>query len=153
MKWKSLTSQIIAVLFILLWMYAAAGKLVDYEKFQVQLSKSPMLTQFSNITSLLVPAIEIAIALLLFSEKFRLLGLYASLCLMTAFTAYIYAITHYSEVIPCSCGGILEDMTWQQHFVFNIVFLVLSAVAIFFHDPVGHPNEHPPLARSKILFE
>lgn len=152
MKWKFITAQIIAILFILLWMYAATSKLMDYEKFQVQLGKSPMLTRFSGITAWVVPASEIVISLLLFTERFRLIGLYASFCLIGAFTAYIFAITHYSEVIPCSCGGILENMTWQQHFYFNIVFQILAMVGILFRDS-KYWETYSDTAMAKGLFE
>ena len=51
---------------------------------------------------------------------------------MVMFTAYIYLILNYSDFIPCSCGGVLEDLSWTQHLIFNIVFIFLAGVAIFF---------------------
>ncbi|MEJ0031509.1 MAG: MauE/DoxX family redox-associated membrane protein [Bacteroidota bacterium] len=41
---------------------------------------------------------------------------------MVMFTAYIVVITRFSEYTPCSCGGVLEKMSWDQHLVFNIGF-------------------------------
>jgi hypothetical protein len=117
-------------LLILLFVYAAFSKLLDYEKFRLQLGQSPMLTAFALPIAVGIPLIEIAIAVLLFSTRWRLLGLYASFTLMVMFTAYIIAITRYSEFIPCSCGGVLQNMSWNEHLYFNLSFVVLSGSAI-----------------------
>jgi len=34
--------------------------------------------------------------------------------------------------MPCSCGGVLEKMSWSDHLVFNISFVILSLVALYF---------------------
>jgi hypothetical protein len=46
------------------------------------------------------------------------------------FTAYIIAITKFSDYIPCSCGGVLQEMGWGEHLVFNICFVLLALAAI-----------------------
>ncbi len=127
---KSAVTKFIAALFILLFTYAACSKLIDYPKFRIQLGLSPLLTSFAGWIAWLVPATEITIAVLLFTGRFRLLGLYASFSLMTMFTAYIVAITRFSEFIPCSCGGILQSMSWNQHLVFNIFFTLAGCAGI-----------------------
>jgi hypothetical protein len=33
--------------------------------------------------------------------------------------------------VPCSCGGILEEMSWNQHMAFNITFIAIAVIAIF----------------------
>jgi len=57
--------------------------------------------------------------------------LYASYFLMAMFSAYIVAITRFSEYIPCSCGGVLERMNWNQHLVFNLLVVLLTAIVIY----------------------
>ncbi len=49
---------------------------------------------------------------------------------MVMFTAYIVLITRFSDYVPCSCGGVLEKLSWDQHLVFNIGFVVLGFMAI-----------------------
>lgn len=127
---KSTVVEIICFLFILLFMYAAASKLIDYEKFRVQLGQSPMLTAFAGWVAWIIPTIEIIISLMLAFRKWQLFGLYAAFSLMVVFTGYIIVITKFSDYIPCSCGGILQDMTWNQHLVFNIAFVVLGITGI-----------------------
>ncbi|MBD3905404.1 hypothetical protein NAL32_12830 [Chryseobacterium sp. Ch-15] len=99
--------------------------------FQVQLAQSPMFGQYSNIVSYLTIASESIVVLMLLFKRFRLTGLYASLGLMTAFTAYIYVIINYSDSIPCSCGGVLENMDWNTHLIFNLVCVAASIIGIY----------------------
>src|SRR5450432_1585243 len=127
---KSVITEIIAALFILLFIYAAASKLLDYQKFKVQLGQSPLLTIFATQIAWTIPLIEIFISLLLSFKKTKIIGLFASFYIMVLFTMYIIIITRFSDYIPCSCGGILQHMTWNQHLFFNIIFIVLAATAI-----------------------
>lgn len=121
---------IISLLLIVLFVYAAWTKLADYSNFQFGLSESPFIASFSGLLAWAVPAVEIIIAFLLLLPATRLVGLYASFVLMLAFTVYIAVMLVSGLEIPCSCGGILEDMSWEMHLVFNSAFVFLSAAAI-----------------------
>ncbi|MBO9730198.1 MAG: hypothetical protein J7623_16280 [Chitinophaga sp.] len=134
MNRKNIT-QLIASLLILLFSYAATSKLVDYQTFVIQLGKSPLIDQYAIPISWGIPSLEyVVVALLLFSRS-RLLGFYASFFLMMLFTVYIYAILHFSYDLPCSCGGVLSQLSWQQHLIFNIAFTILSLFGIIFQSP------------------
>jgi uncharacterized membrane protein YphA (DoxX/SURF4 family) len=133
---RTLVVEIISSLLILLFMYAAVSKLLDYETFKLQLSKSPFITQFAGVTAWALPVGEILVGLALSFKKTRLLGLYASLFLMTMFTAYIWVMLNYSYDIPCSCGGVLSKMSWNEHFWFNILFVVASIVGIIINPVI-----------------
>jgi hypothetical protein len=111
-------------------MYAAASKLFDFQKFRVQLGQSPLLTAFAGWVAWIVPSVEIGISVMLAITRLRLTAFYLSFSLMTMFTAYIIAITKFSDYIPCSCGGILQSMSWGRHLVFNICFVLLSGAAV-----------------------
>ncbi|MBA5792692.1 hypothetical protein H1R17_01480 [Flavobacterium sp. xlx-214] len=119
--------------FILLFVYAAISKLVDFENFQVQVAQSPLLSAFSTPIAYGVVVGELIIALLLCFQITKALGLYLFLGFMTAFTVYIYLILHYSPFVPCSCGGILEKMGWWEHLWFNIITTIV-AVALILHN-------------------
>lgn len=121
-------------LLVLLFVYAASSKLIAHDKFTVQLGQSPLLHPYAGWLSWLMPIAEIGIALALFNKRYRLIGLYLSFTLMTMFTAYIIAITQFSDYIPCSCGGILQKMTWNQHLVFNIFFTAITAIGVFLSE-------------------
>ncbi|MNQ01726.1 Methylamine utilization protein MauE [compost metagenome] len=122
--------ETICLVYILLFVYAAVSKLLDFENFQVQLGQSPLLSAYASWVSWLVPIIELILALLLFFPKWRVIALFAAFSLMVMFTAYIYIILNYSSFVPCSCGGILEKMGWTEHLIFNVVFIMLAAVGI-----------------------
>ncbi|MES2277932.1 MAG: MauE/DoxX family redox-associated membrane protein [Bacteroidota bacterium] len=130
---KTLTVDIISSLFILLFIYAASSKLLDYQKFSIQLGKSPLLSPFSHWVVWLVPLMEIGVSGLLLFKRFQYLALYASFSLMVIFSAYIITILNFSEYIPCSCGGVLEKMSWMQHFWFNTGFIILSAGSVIIY--------------------
>lgn len=129
--------SIIASLFIILFLYAAVTKLMEYDKFVTQLGKSPLITNYSAILAWLVPIIEIAIALLLIFPKTTLLGLYISMALMAMFTFYIIFIMNFSPYIPCSCGGILSQLGWKEHLIFNIAFTILGILGVFLKSQTG----------------
>jgi uncharacterized membrane protein YphA (DoxX/SURF4 family) len=129
-RFKSIFIEVVCLLYVLLFVYAAVSKLLDFENFQVQLGQSPLLSAFASWISWVVPFIELAVALVLMFPKWRSLGLLAGLSLMTMFTAYIFIVLHYSSFVPCSCGGILEKMTWNTHLIFNVVFVLLAILAI-----------------------
>ncbi len=122
----------ITYLYILLFVYAATSKLLDFKNFQVQLGQSPLLSAFAGWVAWTIPTIEILIALMLMTSRMRLIALMASYGLMTMFSTYIFIIANYSDFVPCSCGGILEKMTWNEHLVFNLSFCFLAVIAIKF---------------------
>lgn len=130
---KSLLVDIITYCYILLFVYAAANKLIDVQKFEVQIGQSPILRDFAPVLAWAVPLSEIVIVVLLTFRKTMLYGLYASLGIMVMFTLYIIAILNFSASIPCSCGGILENMKWHEHLIFNIVFVLIALAAIILH--------------------
>lgn len=116
--------------FIVLFTYAAVSKVLDFENFQVQLAQSPLLSAYAGFVSYSIIITELIIALLLIIKALREIGLYLSLGIMISFTIYIYLILNYSDFIPCSCGGILEKMSWNQHLIFNLVCVALSVIAL-----------------------
>ncbi len=127
----ALSHQVIPYFFVLLLTYAAASKLLDFENFQIQIGQSPVLSAYAGFISYGIIAIELLVSVLLCFPKLRLTGLYISLGLMTGFTVYIYIILNYSEFIPCSCGGILEKLGWQEHLIFNTGCILLATAGIW----------------------
>jgi len=127
-------TEIISALLILLFVYAAASKLLDLDKFRIQLGQSPLVTAFASWVAWVIPALEIFIAALLLSNKFRLPALYASFTLMLIFTGYIISIIKFSSHMPCSCGGVLEKMGWSAHLSFNILFTALAFIGVLLYN-------------------
>ncbi|MEZ7497851.1 hypothetical protein QO200_03775 [Flavobacterium sp. Arc3] len=145
-KIQKLFLEFICLLYILLFVYAAVSKLLDFENFRVQLGQSPLLSAFAGSIAWIVPVLELFISLLIVLKRWRIIGLFAAFSLMVMFTSYIYIILNYSSFVPCSCGGILEKMGWMEHFFFNSVFIILAAAGILILAgmmPQVHPISKP----------
>ncbi|MBT1701297.1 hypothetical protein KK083_30675 [Fulvivirgaceae bacterium PWU4] len=127
---KNTAVEVICFLLILLFVYAAVNKLMDVQKFRVQIGQSPFLSQFARFVAWFIPVSEIIVAIMLAFQRIRVVGLYASFSLMVMFTAYIVVILNFSSHVPCSCGGILEKMGWTEHLIFNIVFTLLALLGV-----------------------
>lgn len=122
--------EVISYFFILLFIYAGFSKVLDFENFQVQIAQSPILSAYAGLISYSVIIVEIIIVLCLVFPRTRLIGLYSSTALMSAFTVYIYLILNYSDFVPCSCGGILEKLGWTEHLIFNLLCVVLGISSV-----------------------
>ncbi len=126
---KAILVEIISILLIILFVYSALSKLLEFQNFQAQLSQSPLLSAYTEFVSYSVLIVEFLIALFLAIPRTRFIGFLASFALMLLFTAYIIVILNYSSFVPCSCGGILEKLGWKEHLIFNVVFTMLAATA------------------------
>lgn len=122
--------MVMCYLFVLLFVYAALSKLLDFNTFQNQLGQSPLLSSYAHWIVWTVPISEILIAILLCISRFRILGLYGFYGLMIMFTTYIIIILNFTSYTPCSCGGVLEKLGWIEHLYFNLAFIILSALSI-----------------------
>jgi uncharacterized membrane protein YphA (DoxX/SURF4 family) len=144
---RKIILEVICFLFVLLFLYAAFNKLMDYQKFTVQVGQSPLLTGFGDTIPWLVISLEILVAGILMIPRTRLVALFASFSLMTMFTAYIVAILNFSPYVPCSCGGVLEKLGWIEHLIFNGVFVVLALIGIYLYaqKDSGTPVNTNPL--------
>ncbi|MBC8032699.1 MAG: hypothetical protein H7Y03_01030 [Chitinophagaceae bacterium] len=131
-------SQLIAVLLFVLFVYTALNKYFDMANFRASLEESPWVGNYSIFVSYAVPLLELIVAALLLVPRTRLKGLYASFWLMLFFTIYIAYMLVFTPELPCSCGGVISEMTWPQHLVFNIVFTLLAYVASWLHKHPGH---------------
>ncbi|MCS3801022.1 MauE/DoxX family redox-associated membrane protein [Niastella sp. OAS944] len=125
--------EITSLLFILLFLYTGLSKLLEYDVFTVQAGFAPILRPYAETIGLVVPIIEIVVAVLFFIKKTKVIALYASTIMMTGFTIYIAGMLLAGNHLPCICGGVIKTMSWAQHLIFNIVFLLLSVIALVIH--------------------
>jgi len=126
--------EIISGLLILLFVYAAVTKLMEYNRFHLSVEKEPLIGSFANFITWLVPAIELFISYLLFRPETRKLGLKAAFSLMSVFTLYVAYILLFVPIRPCGCGGVIQKLSWPQHLVFNIFFTVIALLGIILFD-------------------
>jgi hypothetical protein len=130
---KNISLNLIAALFIFLFTYTAISKLTEHDLFRNTLSKSPLIGSYAGFVSIVLPITELIVAALLFFPKTKLAGFISSLSLMFMFTGYLAWLLLFTKNLPCSCGGVLQQLSWLQHLWFNIFFTVLAGLGIYLH--------------------
>jgi len=132
-KARKKIQEFIRYAFIILLFYAAVTKLIEYPQFYNDLLNSPVFgnRQVAVIVSWIVPLVELIIAGLLITSSYRKLGLYLASGIILIFTIYIIWVLEFSENIPCSCGGVINNLSWQEHLIFNGCFLLLGLLGIY----------------------
>lgn len=128
---KEIGLQSISALLILLFIYTAFSKFSDLHKFQNTLSHSPLIGNIATFISLLIPIAEITVSFLLLFPRTRLYGFYISAFLMTSFTLYVSYMVVFIPHLPCSCGGVLTQLSWKDHIWLNSLFTLLSFLGIW----------------------
>ncbi|MCK7559346.1 hypothetical protein MKQ70_32025 [Chitinophaga sedimenti] len=113
-------------------------KLADHTRFANTIAYQKNIATFSEIIAWAIPLIELAIALLLFIPRFRRVGLLAGGALMSFFTIYVGVSLLSGEELPCSCGGVISQMNWTEHFFFNLFFSVSAILSWFMLRNVNH---------------
>lgn len=145
MKRKAIV-DIIAALLILLFTYTAVNKLMGLDLFKVLLAQSPGIGNHAGWLYIAIPAVELIVVALLFFPVTRQQGLYASFILMLSFTIYVGYMIGKGGSLPCSCGGAISAMSWQQHFFFNAFFTIAALVAAIMNKKIKRePQERQPL--------
>ena len=138
MSFRLIVKNSAVFLLILLWVYAALSKLLDFRHFTWEMRNQTLPTGVQTLLIYLLPPVEIAVAAMLMFQRTVISGLYASLFLLTLFTGYIsLTLLHFFSYVPCSCGGILEDLGWGAHLVFNLLFLLLTLTALYITKKKG----------------
>lgn len=127
---RSKIVEVISVLYILLFVYTATSKLIWVNDLKTVLVKYPLIGNFSNTIAWGLPIVELIVSLLLLIPATRLKGLYAALVLMSGFTLYLIYMLSFAENLPCTCGGMLQKLSWPQHLILNVIFIILSLLGI-----------------------
>lgn len=130
-KRKFLIIEIICCLLIILFLYASVTKLLNPYALRHDMLNQPFPRWFSRQLIWAVPSLEIVLVVLLVFEATRKWGLWATLVVLLLFTIYAALILlHFFSYVPCGCGGVIRNLTWPQHLVFNLFFTGITAVAI-----------------------
>jgi len=142
---RKITVEIISALLVILFCYAAVSKLENTPLFRVQLGKSPLTSGHESLIAIAVPCSELMISMLLIFRSTRFTGLILSFFIMLLFTIYIIIILNFSYYVPCSCGGVLQGLSWRTHVIFNCTFLVLIIIALIAESKKPHINQFTQL--------
>jgi putative oxidoreductase len=138
----------VSVLLLLLFIYSATSKFLEYDKFvfQMKLAPVPLMNWSAPVLGWLIPAIETFLVIGLAAGMFHLViqvkTLYASVILLFVFEFYISAMLLSGLELPCTCGGIISQMSWWQHLLFNAFFIITGVFSIRYSQKYkAHPAD------------
>jgi putative oxidoreductase len=148
MSKKQVALECVCALLILLFLYASVSKFLAFKTFIDQMNNQPLPNSWTPFLVWAIPLLEVAISISLLFEYTRLIGLYASLFIMVLFSAYTgIVLLHFFPYIPCSCGGVIQKLTWLQHLILNLFYVALSILGIIlttrkFINPIQITTKH-----------
>jgi len=132
--------SLLCSILVLLWVYTAASKLADMPEFKRQLGNQTLGRPMAAFLLWFIPLSEIAATLLLLPRKTRLAGFVLSAFLLLLFSGYIaLVLLGYYDRVPCSCGGVLKQLSWGPHLVFNLFFLLAAMAGVWLEKIARKP--------------
>jgi hypothetical protein len=130
MKKIEIINNLTSYLLIFLFAYTGFTKLIDHSTFKSSILQSPIIRNYATVISWLIPLLELAVVVMLLVGKYRQKALQFSLLLMIIFTIYIAYMILFIPNLPCSCGGVLKELSWNNHLLFNSIFILLILVSL-----------------------
>jgi putative oxidoreductase len=136
---RSLLSELIVALLILLFVYTATNKFLEFFSFRYVLSTSPLTGKISLVVAWILP-IAYAIFLLLFFPFSRFGGLrsFVLLLLLTGCIVYMLALAfhlrYYSE-------DVTGQLSWKELSLRNIFFTEVALAGIWLSCKPSQPDK------------
>lgn len=128
---KTFYINLITAALATLFCYAAISKLLNYEQSQREMLNQVFPSAWALVLTWLVPSVELVIAMLLLIKGTQHLALWAATLLLLAFSIYIAVVmTGAFGRVPCSCGGILKNMSYGAHLIFNLCFVIAGCFGL-----------------------
>lgn len=128
---RKIVIEILSSLLILLFVYTSVSKWLAFKTFVGQMNNQPFPNWLTPGLVWTLPAVEVIISGLLMFDRTQLIGFRAALILMILFTIYtLLVLLKVFGRVPCSCGGVIENLSWEQHLVFNLFFVGVAIAGI-----------------------
>jgi len=115
-------------------------KLIDFPVYRIKMRRQYFFEPLKEWLVWGIPIVELLVALALIvtyvvgTAKGLRASLVANLILIGVFTLYAgLAATGIFGYVPCACGGVLEDMRWWVHFLFNLALTLIAALGVWLH--------------------
>ncbi len=128
---KNLLINLLLSLLVALFFYTGISKLVNLAQFRNELGSQVFPKWLVPWLVFTIPLAEIVTAGGLLFTRTRIVSLWSSIVMMSLFTLYsVLVLFNVFYKTPCPCGGLMRHLSWRQHFVFNLFFLLISVIAI-----------------------
>lgn len=128
---RLLSFEILRYIILLVFLYTFYHKIIDLEVFEKQLLRSKLIFRYVGFLKYGIPFIELITVVILFFDRFILIGLYLSFSLLSLFTVYLVALNEFSLFYGCSCGGVFNELSFNDHLIVNLTLLIFNVIAIF----------------------
>ncbi|GAB3665208.1 hypothetical protein GCM10028791_40930 [Echinicola sediminis] len=136
--------EVAAYLLAFLFAYTAVSKWYDWKATKWSLYNQVFPEWLSVLILYSLSPIELALAWFLTGKRTRRPALWISLGLLLVFTTYIgLVLLGIFDRVPCSCGGVLSSLDWEEHLMFNLVFIVINVIGILFGQTCKERREEP----------
>jgi uncharacterized membrane protein YphA (DoxX/SURF4 family) len=139
-KTKGVIADLIAYIFIAIFIYTATDKFWKIDDFVKFMSRLDIIGPIGAFLAWTIPIIEVGISILLLRQVTKRKGLIASSILMILFTVYLIYMKLTAETLPCHCGGVIALLSWRDHIYLNIILIVLSVVGVLFSPTIKNNN-------------
>ncbi len=136
--------DIIVYAIIFLFAFSFISKLLTYNDFTTQLQRSLPLLKLNfdaNYPSIAYLAMNFLVVLFLTFPESHRVGLLMSLFCLAIASSYILAMMFIAEYLPCRCLGILPNIGWVGHLVFNAILLILIILPLLFNKTHSIANK------------
>jgi len=108
----------------LVFLYTGIAKIYDWQGTKMAFHNQVFPVWMAEALVISLPPVEILAGLMLLVPKTRKMGLAASVVMMAVFTGYVgLVLTGIFGRIPCSCGGMISTLGWEEHLILNLVLL------------------------------
>lgn len=151
---KNRIENICTILLLLLWIPVTLDKFMHYELFRNAMIQQPFSDQLGKVLAFTLPPLEAITAICLLRVNIRKIGYYLSIFLMSIFTGYIgYAVLGSIDNLPCGCGLVFHQLSWEMHFWMNLFFLVVSMIGLVLHTKKSLSSKHQFVRENPIKIQ
>lgn len=121
---------------VILFTYLGINRLAFRESFAFNLLNSPLLPisrPYAFLISWLIPLLELLTAILLLWPRSQFIGLNFGIFLLGVYSCYVLGILYLASYTPCSCGGILDFLSWQQQLWISLICFTIASLTFYYY--------------------
>ncbi len=123
-------AEIIYLVLIFFFCYTASNKVMNIDDFRINLLKTSVFNSFyAYFFSILIIILEFLIVIILLIDKVKGIIIFGFTILI--FTLYISYLRYNGLYEVCGCGGILNGLSYESHFLINIL-LIFGSLFCFY---------------------
>lgn len=119
---------------VILFTYVGITQIIFRDNVELNLLNSPLLSipkTWITILSWFIPVLELLTVALLLFPRSQLIGLYLTISILAIYICYNLGILYIAPYIPCSCGGMLKFLSWQQQLWITISCLIIAVLTLY----------------------